>query len=134
MAGETKLALEGSQARSIAVDPLDPRRVYLGTMDSGLWFSVELPELDKRSARAPREPAAGAQSDLALDLPEARGPRSVWPSPPLMPYGRDTRSIRWSTQSAARRSRLTALGSSHAKAPTTSPTVGLRQSVFELNA
>jgi hypothetical protein len=38
---EPELALEGSQARCIAVDPGDPRRVYVGTMDSGLWFSAE---------------------------------------------------------------------------------------------
>ena len=38
---EPELALEGSQARCIAVDPLDPRRAYVGTMDSGLWFSVD---------------------------------------------------------------------------------------------
>jgi photosystem II stability/assembly factor-like uncharacterized protein len=38
---EPELALEGSQARCIAVDPLDPRRVYVGTMDSGLWFSAD---------------------------------------------------------------------------------------------
>ena len=38
---EHELALQGSQARCIAVDPRDPRRVYVGTMDSGLWFSVD---------------------------------------------------------------------------------------------
>jgi hypothetical protein len=38
---EPELALEGSQGRCIAVDPSDPRRVYVGTMDSGLWFSVD---------------------------------------------------------------------------------------------
>lgn len=38
---EPELALEGSQARCIAVDPRDPRRVYVGTMDSGLWFSSD---------------------------------------------------------------------------------------------
>ena len=36
---EPEFALQGSQARCIAVDPRDPRRVYVGTMDSGLWFS-----------------------------------------------------------------------------------------------
>ena len=38
---DSELALEGSQARCIAVDPRDPRRVYVGTMDSGLWFSAD---------------------------------------------------------------------------------------------
>ena len=38
---QPELGLEGSQARCIAVDPRDPRRVYVGTMDSGLWFSVD---------------------------------------------------------------------------------------------
>jgi photosystem II stability/assembly factor-like uncharacterized protein len=38
---EPELTLEGSQARCIAVDPRDPRRVYVGTMDNGLWFSVD---------------------------------------------------------------------------------------------
>jgi hypothetical protein len=38
---EPELALEGSQARCIAVDPRDRRRVYVGTMDRGLWFSVD---------------------------------------------------------------------------------------------
>ena len=38
---DPELALEGSQARCVAVDPLDPRRVYVGTMDSGLWFSAD---------------------------------------------------------------------------------------------
>jgi photosystem II stability/assembly factor-like uncharacterized protein len=31
--------LEGSGARCVAVDPADPRRVYVGTMDGGLWVS-----------------------------------------------------------------------------------------------
>ena len=35
------LTLEGSQARCITVDPRDPLRVYVGTMDSGLWFSTD---------------------------------------------------------------------------------------------
>jgi hypothetical protein len=109
MAGETKLALKGSQARSIAVDPLDPRRVYLGTMDSGLWFSCS-------------RPARGAWTEICMAFAALDALREGY------------EVYRWSTQSAARRSRLTALGSSHAKAPTTSPTVGLRQSVFELNA
>ncbi len=38
---EPQYALEGSQARCIAVDHRDPRRVYVGTMNSGLWFSVD---------------------------------------------------------------------------------------------
>jgi photosystem II stability/assembly factor-like uncharacterized protein len=38
---EPEFALQGSQARCIAVDPRDPRRVYVGTMDRGLWFSVD---------------------------------------------------------------------------------------------
>ena len=38
---EPELALYGSQAHCIAVDPRDPQRVYVGTMDSGLWFSVD---------------------------------------------------------------------------------------------
>ena len=36
-----ELALRGSQARCIAIDPRDPQRVYVGTMDSGLWFSAD---------------------------------------------------------------------------------------------
>src|SRR6202011_6095772 len=38
---DPEFALEGSQARCIAVDPRDPRRLYVGTMDSGLWFSAD---------------------------------------------------------------------------------------------
>jgi photosystem II stability/assembly factor-like uncharacterized protein len=38
---EPELALGGSQARCIAVDPRDRRRVYVGTMDRGLWLSVD---------------------------------------------------------------------------------------------
>ncbi len=38
---EPELALEGSQARCIAVDPRDPLRVYVGTMDRGLWFTAD---------------------------------------------------------------------------------------------
>ena len=38
---QPELALEGSQARCIAVDPRDPQRVYVGTMDGGLWFSTD---------------------------------------------------------------------------------------------
>ena len=38
---EPVLALEGSQARCIAIDPRDPQRVYVGTMDNGLWFSAD---------------------------------------------------------------------------------------------
>jgi photosystem II stability/assembly factor-like uncharacterized protein len=34
-------ALEGSSARCIAIDPRDPQRVYVGTMDNGLWFSTD---------------------------------------------------------------------------------------------
>ncbi len=36
-----EFVLEGSRARCIAVDPRDPRRVYVGTMDNGLWFSAD---------------------------------------------------------------------------------------------
>ena len=36
---EPELALERSHARCIAVDPRDPQRVYVGTMDDGLWLS-----------------------------------------------------------------------------------------------
>jgi len=38
---DPELALEGSNARCIAIDPRDPQRVYVGTMDSGLWFSTD---------------------------------------------------------------------------------------------
>ena len=38
---EPQLSLEGSQPRCIAVDPRDPLRVYVGTMDYGLWFSTD---------------------------------------------------------------------------------------------
>jgi photosystem II stability/assembly factor-like uncharacterized protein len=38
---EPELVLDGSRARCIAVDPRDPRRVYVGTMDRGVWFSVD---------------------------------------------------------------------------------------------
>src|SRR5690348_15211933 len=34
-------SLETSQARWTAVDPGHSRRVYVGTMDSGLWFSTD---------------------------------------------------------------------------------------------
>src|SRR5229473_3387529 len=33
--------LEGYQVRCIAIDPRDPERVYVGTMDNGLWFSTD---------------------------------------------------------------------------------------------
>ena len=36
---DAELGLQDWQPRCIAVDPRDPRRVYVGTMDSGLWFS-----------------------------------------------------------------------------------------------
>src|SRR5438445_10147501 len=36
-----EFALEGYQVRCIAIDPRDPQRVYVGTMDSGLWFSSD---------------------------------------------------------------------------------------------
>src|SRR4029077_9950151 len=36
-----EFVLEGYQARCIAVDPRDPERVYVGTMDNGLWFSTD---------------------------------------------------------------------------------------------
>ena len=38
---EPQLPLKGSQPRCIAIDPRDPQRVYVGTMDSGLWFSAD---------------------------------------------------------------------------------------------
>ena len=38
---EPAFALEGSQPRCIAIDPRDPHRVYVGTMDDGLWFSSD---------------------------------------------------------------------------------------------
>ena len=38
---QPELALEGTQPRCIAIDPRDPQRVYVGTMDSGLWFSTD---------------------------------------------------------------------------------------------
>jgi len=38
---EAELSLEGSQARCIAIDPRDPQRLYVGTMDNGLWFSTD---------------------------------------------------------------------------------------------
>jgi photosystem II stability/assembly factor-like uncharacterized protein len=37
--GGAELALEGSGARCIAVDPRDPRRVYVGTFDDGVYAS-----------------------------------------------------------------------------------------------
>jgi photosystem II stability/assembly factor-like uncharacterized protein len=38
-AAEPEVRLDGSGARCIAVDPHDPRRLYVGTMDHGLWLS-----------------------------------------------------------------------------------------------
>ena len=38
---EPQLLLNGSQPRCIAIDPRDPERVYVGTMDNGLWFSTD---------------------------------------------------------------------------------------------
>jgi photosystem II stability/assembly factor-like uncharacterized protein len=38
---DPEYALEGSDARCIAIDPRDPQRVYVGTMDNGLWFSTD---------------------------------------------------------------------------------------------
>ena len=32
---------ESHQVRCIAIDPRDPGRVYVGTMDNGLWFSTD---------------------------------------------------------------------------------------------
>src|SRR5947209_18819399 len=37
--GASDTRLEGSGARCVAVDPRDPRRVYVGTMDDGLFVS-----------------------------------------------------------------------------------------------
>ncbi len=36
-----EFALDGYQVRCIAIDPRDPERVYVGTMDNGLWFSSD---------------------------------------------------------------------------------------------
>src|SRR2546430_16282373 len=36
-----EFALDGYQVRCIAIDPHDPERVYVGTMDNGLWFSTD---------------------------------------------------------------------------------------------
>lgn len=36
-----EFALEGYQVRCIAIDPRDPERVYVGTMDNGLRFSTD---------------------------------------------------------------------------------------------
>src|SRR5713101_4423087 len=36
-----EFALEGYQVCCIAIDPRDSKRVYVGTMDSGLWFSTD---------------------------------------------------------------------------------------------
>ncbi len=36
-----EFALEGYQVRCIAIDPRDPQRLYVGTMDNGLWFSTD---------------------------------------------------------------------------------------------
>src|SRR5712664_1707552 len=38
---EPEFTLEGYQARCIAIDPHDPERVYVGTMDNGLWFTTD---------------------------------------------------------------------------------------------
>jgi photosystem II stability/assembly factor-like uncharacterized protein len=38
---DPEYALEGSNARCIAMDPRDPQRLYVGTMDNGLWFSTD---------------------------------------------------------------------------------------------
>ncbi len=38
---DPEYALEGSDARCVAIDPRDPQRVYVGTMDNGLWFSTD---------------------------------------------------------------------------------------------
>src|SRR5438309_1299226 len=38
---EPQLLLKGSQPRCVAIDPRDPERVYVGTMDNGLWFSTD---------------------------------------------------------------------------------------------
>jgi photosystem II stability/assembly factor-like uncharacterized protein len=40
-AGEVELALRGSGARCVAVDPRDPRRVYVGTFDDGVHVSED---------------------------------------------------------------------------------------------
>lgn len=38
---EPNSQLDGSDARCVAVDPTDPGRVYVGTMDRGLFFSAD---------------------------------------------------------------------------------------------
>src|SRR5438309_5423952 len=38
---EPQLLLKGSQPRCVAIDPRDPERVYVGTMDNGLRFSTD---------------------------------------------------------------------------------------------
>ena len=47
--GEVMTSLEGSGACCIAVDPLDPRRVYVGTFDDGLFASCDGGETWDRS-------------------------------------------------------------------------------------
>jgi photosystem II stability/assembly factor-like uncharacterized protein len=38
---DVSLALEGSGAQCVAVDPLDPRRVYVGTFDNGIYRTLD---------------------------------------------------------------------------------------------
>ncbi len=40
----TVLGLEGSGAQCVAVDPHDPRRVYVGTFDDGVYRSLDAGE------------------------------------------------------------------------------------------
>jgi photosystem II stability/assembly factor-like uncharacterized protein len=51
---ETRLA--GSGARSIAADPANPRRVYVGTMDRGLYLSEDAGETWHEAGRGIAEP------------------------------------------------------------------------------
>jgi photosystem II stability/assembly factor-like uncharacterized protein len=43
-ARETELALDGSGAKCLAVDPRDPRRLYVGTFDDGVYLSEDAGE------------------------------------------------------------------------------------------
>jgi photosystem II stability/assembly factor-like uncharacterized protein len=67
--GDVETSLEGSGACCIAVDPIDPHRIYVGTFDDGLFAS--------RDAGATWEPANDGLDDLrVLALAVSRSHRS----------------------------------------------------------
>jgi photosystem II stability/assembly factor-like uncharacterized protein len=68
-AAEAQLSLRGSGAVCVAVDPHDPRRVYAGTFDDGVWASDD-------GGESWREPEAAPQERRVLALAVSRSHRT----------------------------------------------------------